>query len=521
MRNAKKAPQLLLVLLAVTLCWALLCALMGNLIPVLRTICRLSPYILAFALFHICLSSCRQFTEKVLFVVLCCYSLVECGLGVAQLAGWAESRHAIFKLTGNFVNPAPYACFLGITAVCCIVRLLRRDCGTAMKILSWITLLCSTTMVVIARSRAVWLGMALALVVIIFKETGIWNRIRHKCLLVCCAAVIFLAGCFGAWMMKPESARARLCIWQIDCLAIAGHPIFGVGPGAEMGAYAEAQIDYFRRSVRGIDRQQAADSPQTPFNEFLGAGMGCGIPGLLLSVAIYLLALTEEIRNRRLFSYPLVILGTFALFSFPLKQFALSLILALCLADSTASEELKNRHPRMMNAIAAVVIAASIPFCIMEFRCKNKFLECVDTTKERSLSAEEIAEYYKQLNNEPDFLLLYFYALNNEGKYSDALAVIQKLEQISANPICYILHGNICQMTGNIPEAAEAYIKSYYIAPSRLAALYCLMTLYKQNGLVRKASETKEFALSIPVKEKYTATMEMRRKIEEFSLTDR
>lgn len=521
MRNAKKAPLLLLVLLAVSLCWTLLCALMGDQIPVLRTICRLSPYILAFALFHICLSSRRQLTEKVLFVALCCYSLVECGLGVAQLAGWAESRHAIFKLTGNFVNPAPYACLLGITAVCCTVRLLRRDCGTAIKILSWITLLWTMTMVVIARSRAVWLGIALALILVVFKETNIWSRIRHKCLLVCCAVAIFLAGCFGAWMMKPESARARLCIWQIDCLAIADHPLFGVGPGAEMGAYAEAQIDYFRHRVRGIERQQTADSPQTPFNEFLRAGMGCGIPGLLLTVAIYLLALTEEIRNRRMFSYPLVVLGTFALFSFPLKQFALSLVLSLCLADATASEELKNRHPRKMKVVAAVVIAASIPFCIMEFRSKYEFLECVDAAKEHTLSTEEIAEYNKQLNNEPDFLLLYFNALNNEGKYSEALSVIRRLERISANPIYYILHGNICQMTGNIPEAAEAYIKSYYIAPSRLTALYCLMTLYRQNGLIREASETKEFALSIPVREKHTATLEMRGKIEEFSLTVR
>ena len=516
----KNLPIILLILLCVAVLWALVCTQAGGVVSVWSVLRRLSPFILAFAVFTIFLSLRKPWTEKILFIVLCGYALIECGLGVAQLAGWVRSRHDFYQLTGNFLNPAPYACFLGIAAICCLVTLFRRSAGREIKTLAWVTLVWSTGMVVIARSRAVWLGLALAFIAALIKETNLWSRIKHKCLVVCCGVAVFLAGCIVAWMLKPESAEARFYTWQVDCLAIGGHPLLGVGPGAEMGAFGDAQSDYFRSHVRSWHRQQAADIPQTPFNEFLKMGMTCGIPGLLLAVAIFSLTLAIEIRNRRLWAYPLIVLGTFAMFSFPLCQFALSLILTLALSDAINAEEWRNKHLKIADALAIIVIVVMIPFCRDEVRQKSELKQFLIETREQTLDANVLAAYYDSLRDKPAYLSVYGKALYDECLYEEALSVFERLERMTADPTIPIIRGEICRLSGNPSGAAEAFLKSYYTAPSRLTAVYNLMLLYGEYGLFELAARTKEFALSLPVDAKHTATMEVRHQIEKYLLTN-
>lgn len=321
-------------------------------------------------------------------------------------------------------------------------------------------------------------------------------------------------------MLKPESAKVRLYTWQIDCMAIGEHPLLGVGLGAEMGAFGDAQSEYFRSSVRGLSRQQAADIPQKPFNEFLRMGMACGVLGLLLSIAIFALSLALEIRGRRLWAYPLVVLGTFAMFSFPLCQFALSLTLTLALADAIDAEGWRGQHPKLANTVAIIIFAVMIPFCRDEARHKSELRRMAVETQTQTLDAEVIAKQYGSLYDEPAYLSLYGKALYDECLYEEALTVFERLERMTADPSIPIIRGEICRLSGDPSGAAEAFFKSYYTAPSRLTALYYLMSLYSQYGLYGLAAKAREYALSVPVDVKHCATMEIRHQIEEFSLTN-
>lgn len=514
----KKLQNILLILLGISICWALVCTWAAGVIPVWSTLRRLSAYLLAFVALYLLFSDGKNRYEKLIFIILCSYSLIECGLGTVQLAGWASSRHGLYHLTGNFFNPAPYACFLGIASICCFVRLLRNDCGNALKVLTWITLIWSTVMLIIAQSRAVWLGMVVAIIVALARESNIWNRIRCKKLVIFGGVLVLLVGCFGVWMLKPESAEARLYIWQTDCLAIGDHPLLGAGPGTEMGAFGDAQSEYFRQHVRSWRREQAADIPQYPFNEFLRMGMACGIPGLLLAIAVFALTLTIELREHRLIAYPLILLGTFALFSFPLSQFALSLWLTISLADAATCGKSQAKHPRLVFAICVMVTSVSIPICREEIRHRSELRECIETSKTQIIGSEELGVYFEQLGDEPEYLMQYVKSLYEEDCYDEALPVVQRLERMSANPSIPIIRGEIYSLTGDAPKAAEAFLKSYYTAPSRLTALHFLMNLYRDYGLIQEAVSTREYALSLPVNEKYTATMEVRKQIEDISL---
>lgn len=508
--------RLLLILLGISFCWALVCARAGGVISVPVILRRLSPYLLAFAAFYIALSSGKRLTHKLFFNALCCYSLAECGLGTAQLAGLADSRHSFYHLTGNFLNPAPYACFLGIVSVCCIARLIRKEGGRFEKILTGVTLFWSLVMVVVAQSRAVWLGMVLALMAVLALETEIWQRVRRRWLMACCAVFLFIAGCVGAWMLKPESAEIRFYTWQTDCLVIAEHPLTGTGPGAEMGAFADAQSEYFSSHVRSWRRQKAADTPQYPFNEFLRMGMACGIPGLLLAAAVYGLALVLELRRRRMCAYVLIVLGVFGMFSYPLSQMAPALLFVFALADAVTPEE---KRPSKAALVAAVLLAvASIPFVWNEVHHRTELAGFMKDHEDAVSGSDELAAYYDELNDEPAYLTLYAKSLYDEGRYKAALPVVGRLEKLKADTAVPVMRGEILKVTGDPSGAAQAYIKSYQTAPSRLTALLFLMRLYDLYGLDEAALETGAFALSIPVDEKYTATMEVRRQIEDFLL---
>ena len=518
MMKKPRLRNILLILLGISFCWVLVCARAGGVISVPVILRRLSPYLLAFAVFGIALSSGRHLTHTISFIALCCYALVECGLGTAQLAGWADSRHSFYHLTGNFLNPAPYACFLGIASICCIVRLIRNEGCRYEKILTGVTLLWSLAMVVIARSRAVWLGMALALIVALTLETEVWKQVRHRSLVACCVAAVSIAGCIGAWMLKPESAEVRFYTWQTDCLVIAEHPLTGVGPGAEMGAFADAQSEYFSRHVRCWRRQAAADTPQYPFNEFLRMGMACGIPGLLLAVAVFAVALVLELRRRRLWAYSLIVLGVFGTFSYPLSQMALSLLLVFALADAVTLEEKPGGPSKAALAAALLLAAASVPFVRNEVRHRTEMAAFMKDHQDEVTDSDELAAYYDELNDEPAYLTLYAKSLYDEGRYKAALPVVGRLEKLKADAAVPVMRGEILKVTGDPSGAAQAYIKSYQTAPSRLTALLFLMRLYDLYGLDEAALETGDFALSIPVDEKYTATMEVRRQIEDFLL---
>lgn len=496
------------------LVWTLVCARSGGVVAPARALAALSPCILAFALFYI-LMQAGSF-RRIVPVLLSIYALAECALGTAQLAGWLRSRHAFYPLTGNFLNPAPYACLLAVAIVVCVVALLRREGGKYLRILYLTTAIWSSVLVIAAQSRAVWLGLALALLAASARETDILHRSGHKRLTLCCVAVIFIVGCAGAWMLKPESAMARLHTWQIDCRAMADHPLTGVGPGAGMGAFADAQAGYFHDHVRSMGRQMAADVPQKPFNEFLGIGMACGIPGFILAVAVFILALLLSLTRRSLYAYPLIVIGTFAFFSFPLCQTALVLLLMLSLADAASHG---GGVPRGVSIAMALLSCAMVPFVCTETGRMCELRKLTAEYKASPLDSGALSGHYESLRDEPEYLLLYGKSLYDEGRYSESSDVFERLARLTADPVVPLMQGEARRALGDPSGAASCYLKSYYIAPSRLTALYFLSNLYRGCGLDAEARRTAEYALSLPVEKKYAATMEVRTEIEELLLS--
>ena len=62
---------------------------------------------------------------RVILAVFMIFVIMEGIYGFCQLYGWLNPGHALFRLTGSFFNPGPYACFLSVGLCVALSRLLN------------------------------------------------------------------------------------------------------------------------------------------------------------------------------------------------------------------------------------------------------------------------------------------------------------------------------------------------------------------------------------------------------------
>lgn len=103
----------------------------------------------------------------------------------------------------------------------------------------------------------------------------------HKWLILSVIAVTFVVGA-GAFCLKKDSALGRFHIWEMELRAIADKPLTGHGFGKSLGAYGDAQAEYFETEERGQERVRIAGCPEYAFNEYLHMGMEFGDPWLVV-----------------------------------------------------------------------------------------------------------------------------------------------------------------------------------------------------------------------------------------------
>ena len=514
----RKLGYILIVLLALLLGWALVCTSLGGVLPVSVELGRLALPIAAFAVISFFLTLDRDKTMAVCLALLGASALIESLLGAAQLAGLADSRHATFSITGNFVNPGPFGGYLAFAALIALALLIRRRLKGWQRVAAIAVGAVAVVMMLLSRSRAAWLAFAVAGSLLVCFESDLFKRLKRKGLIVAAAAVVIAAAGFGAYQLKPDSARGRFHIWQMDCRVIAEHPLTGTGPGLEMSAFGDVQADFYASEPRGIEKMSMASVAEYPFNEFLGAGMSCGLSGLVLALAVYALAIIIEARRRSLLLWPLVAFGVFALFSYPLSQVATMLVLVLCLADAAAGDGLKKGGRIAWGVAAALLLVLIAPSLVFQARVKADKMAYRRLIHLEKFTPEMYATYYETQKYNPSFL--YFYALNEfaEGKDEHAAELLESAALIDSEPMIHSLLGECHLRLGHPAQALEDYLRAYYVAPTRVYPLLKIMELYKLSGRSDAAQAVREYALSLPVERTQTKTLEIRKRIKNYEL---
>lgn len=484
---------------------------------------------LATVLLSLALFVCRrEVAERIVVSALSLWLAYESVLGIMQLLGIIVSHNSMCPMTGDFANSGPYGGFLAVCIAVVFAAAWRwRDSVNLYdRILFWLSSVSGCLGIVVlpaSMSRTGFVALLVSAVAFALIDTESKSYFKsHKWLILSVVAVAFVVGA-GAFCLKKDSALGRFHIWEMELRAIADKPLTGHGFGKALGAYGDAQAEYFETEERGQERVRIAGCPEYAFNEYLRMGMEFGILGLLLSVAVIVLGTTMLCRSDSSLTFGLVAWGTFAMASYPLDVWQLRLLLAVFLGAAIGVSVKVGKRGRLILVPALVCLSVGsmlvwLPENKHRKEAESKWLE------ERRFAdfeifdgmADRLTKLYPRLRMKFRYLYDYGYALHKEGRYSESNVILMKGASISSDPMFYNIIGKNFEALGDYDEAERNYIHSHNMVPSRLYPYILLMEMEEKRGDTKQALSYAQKALSLPVNDRNMSMRDLHNRAKKF-----
>ncbi|MBQ7195724.1 MAG: O-antigen ligase family protein [Bacteroidales bacterium] len=444
-------------------------------------------------------------------------------------------------MTGPFDNPGPYGGFVAVLLAVSVFWTVsvwgdawkegwRKELPwktwalRGMVTLSTLACACGALVVAASWSRTAWAGLTVALLVFLLREKPMegGRRPGKKGVAAIVVTLILLAAL--AFVMKKDSALGRLHIWHMEAKVIAKNPIKGVGEEYYLGAYGDAQAEYFRAKERPAMIRSVAGCPEYAFNEYLKYGMIYGVGGLLLSLALAVAVIVILLRGRSPFAYGALVYAVFAFGSYPLSLWQFRLLGLFLLADALLTA-LRNQKSAFLTAAAVTIILSPIVLVktVKSERVKREGEDQVRFPGQLSAIGyyEEAIEEYSQLPEEieRDYRALYGYgyALFKTGRFTEATEVLSRGAALSCDPMFHVIAGRCLEADGKAEDAEAEYRYAHWMVPCRLYPLVLLMEMYGRQGRTREATELREEILSMPVNPRNAGMKELHDRARKFN----
>ncbi|GAB6013475.1 O-antigen ligase family protein [Viscerimonas tarda] len=502
---------------------------------------RFILFVLCFVLyfyFRFILSGYKS-NRYILLLFLLITGLIEAIWGLRQLYGFSNSQHNLFKLTGSFFNPGPYAGYLALIAPIAFYylinyykvfrhRLSKRFLSYYIYwAVSLLTLLCILLSLPAAMSRASWLasvgGCVFIGIVWLSKRRKLSHLVRnYKKKLILSLPVIVLAliiAGFGIYQLKKNSADGRALMWKVATLTSLDH-LAGVGLGNFSGSYGDEQASYFASGQATEQEEFVAGAPEYAFNEYLQIAIELGIFPFILYLAIVTGTLYFAVKQKRIAEAgALVSLSVFAFMSYPYSILPFVIVLVFLLASCSASNKGQLVAGKIVTGIFICCLAVLVPICVLNRYPTHeaytdwqelKMLYNMKLYKEVASDYEELAPY---LNDQSAFMFEYSQSLSKTGEYEKSNDIIRQATRISSDPMFYNIMGKNYQALHRYDSAEISFRKAANIIPNRIYPYYLLANMYMEAGDTLKARKTAYIVLAKEPKTHSMAVEEMRKEM--------
>lgn len=271
--------------------------------------------------------------------------LIQAIYGNLQLYGVYPSYHGIFKMTGSFFNPGPYAGYLAAILPVSLgfylykdtinisdqhpfilkwlsfytiltdyfkripfyfrtfsnkgigrntsveqVKKLSHALNSAINLFVLISIVAMCVVLPASRSRAAWLAVLVSAgylfavkydLLLYIRST--FNTVKKKLILITSVVTILAIAGAGLYYLKKDSADGRLLIWKVSSEMIKDKPVLGHGAGKFEANYMNYQANYLKPKP-DVSEARQADNVMYAYNELLKITVEHGIIGLLLAL---------------------------------------------------------------------------------------------------------------------------------------------------------------------------------------------------------------------------------------------
>lgn len=473
--------------------------------------------------------------------------------GILQLLGYYDSNHSLFKMTGSFFNPGPYAGFLVSVWTISLGMYLFKDRivvqiqpqiknnsffinGLIKYLFEYIPLLGVISIAIVfpsLQSRASWIAAIVSSVVLLELKYHFFKIIFkivtsrfQKMALISILIIILSVGLFSLYHYKKASSDGRIFIWKVTIEMIADNPVFGWGFDRFRTHYMNYQANYFAKKGETLEAL-VADNVYYAFNEGLQFISENGLIGLvLLLIVLFVLFLTKLNKEHQVMSFTaktvLLTIGVFACLSYPMQILPIKVILVMALALLSGLDlkvsELKLLQNNMSFSVYKIsFLLFSIIVIINQSIYINKLDKGFKTWKIASSPFEDyetvLKEYeivYPIFKNEGDFLMSYGKTLALAEKNTRAITILQEAKQHLNTTVIQTALGDAYKGTKQYKKAEMAYSKAYDMCPSKFYPMYLLVKLYDETENKEKVIVMTNYILNKEIKIQSTAIKEIR-----------
>ena len=474
-------------------------------------------------------------------------------LGMKQIYGAEASNHTLFKTTGSFYNPGPYAGFLAVVFSLAFyesVNLYVRITGKLWNvnsvkewarifgdidavIFSLALLSCIMILIIIpaTMSRTAWLAMGICVAAILAVKQDWGPKIRlllkkKKPLVpIAATAIIILAGAavFCFYNMKRGSADGRFMMWKISAEVVAHNPAWGTGIGKFGAAYGQEQAAYFD-SGKGTESEiTVAECPDSAFNDYLQIGATLGIPGLVIFLLLAAGTFYGYARSPyKGLMYALIAMLVFSMASYPLTLIGFQTVFIILVVIGADNPKWKFMTMDIGYKTAAWIGICLLIVCSYCYATINRFenqykewktVRMLYNMNSYEAAARGYADLYPDLYEYSEFLFEYGRSMNQIGSYTASNDLMRQAAVMKGDPMIYNIMGNNYKELGDAAAAERYYQKAHSIMPNRIYPLYLLASLYFDTGQAGKAAETAQRVLDFKEKVTSPATQEIKSKI--------
>ena len=479
---------------------------------------------------------------KLLLFILLLLGGYQVFLGFKQLTGYAYSNHSLFKVTGNFFNPAPYAGYLACVFPLALVTCCYNDKKFLFKkVLKYVAVFLILGILLIIRqtmSRASWLALLTGAGVIYSFRFELKRRVQtvsnstlKKTILLITVLLLSISALAGIYQLKKDSADGRLFGWKISMHAIFKQPVTGVGFGNFPPTFGKEQASYFEQGKGSQAEARVAGKGEYAFNEFIKITVEHGMIGLLLFLG-FLAALIVPGR-KACKRKPLAVMalgGVSALLAFSMFSYPFSIApLLLCfflyagllsgLAHKYTRAIIRLEIPLSIARPTALLSIALLAFLADEMKDQYKAMKSwkegaiLKNYKDYTKACEKMLYAKEALSYDGNFLFEYGQALTKAEKHEEAIALLHKAAVQTSDPYVFNSLGKSYQALKKYKEAEKAYWRAYYLIPHKFYPLYLLGKLYDEWQKPEKAVAVANQLLNKKVKVPSLAIDEMKKEM--------
>lgn len=504
---------------------------------ILTTKCILLVLLLCFYFYSRIYISLHKRFIPILMLFVVSTGMIEAVWGLMQLYGFAVSQHSLFKITGSFFNPGPYAGYLAMVLPIALYGSINSSIyiGNSRIAVLLSKQLCRISFAIIililpaTLSRASWLAAVIGCLIVLYGECLNKNnrcyKFRPKQVIAGAGLVslFVILALFGVYNLKKDSADGRLFMWKISLQTLINHPN-GVGIGQFPHAYGEEQASYFASGKFSEVEHQLAGNPEYAFNEYLHLCIEWGVFPFILFMIVIIGSMIAGYKSKCWVALaPLFSLMVFALMSYPFSILPFGVIFVFLLSVIHSQVKKEPRVHENQCALYSLFSISTLVICICLYNrypgyeaYKNwRFVQMYYNLNKHATVVKEYTAIYPSLNDRVLFLFEYARVLSHVNQFEESNRILAQATQISCDPMLYNIMGQNYQALKEYDKSEAAFMKASYLVPNRIYPQYLLAKLYMEMGREEKAILTAKAVIAKEPKVHSKAVDEIKNEMKE------